>query len=116
MMKKTMTLLGLPSLSAACYAQESLQAMYARVPAPPATAAAAAAWLGSPAVTQLQAQIKAQRAGIEKAMASATSAQQPAGMPEDFAKVLAALRARKRSGPAEPGRVGAPKGSATRGR
>jgi 23S rRNA pseudouridine1911/1915/1917 synthase len=37
-------------------------------------------------------------------------------LPEDFVKVLAALRARKKSGPAEPGRAGAPKGSATRGR
>jgi len=85
-MKKTMTLLALLSLSATCYAQESLQAMYARVPAPPANSAAAAAWLKSPAVTQLQAQIKAQRAGIEKTMAAATAAQQPAGGPEDFAR------------------------------
>lgn len=86
MIKKTMTLLGLLTLSAACPAQESLQAMYARVPAPPATSATAATWLKSPAVTQLQAQIKAQRAGIEKLMAAAGAAQQPAGMPEDFAR------------------------------
>jgi hypothetical protein len=86
MSKKTMTLLGLLALSAAGQAQESLQAMYARVPAPPASSAAAAAWLKSAPVTQLQAQIKAQRAGIEKAMAAAAAAQQPAGMPEDFAR------------------------------
>lgn len=84
-MNKTMPLLGLLALSAACPAQESLQAMYARVPAPPATAAAAAAWLKSPAVTQLQAQIKTQRAGIEKLMAAASAAQQSAG-PVDFAR------------------------------
>ena len=39
-----------------------------------------------------------------------------APLPGDFARVLAALRARKGSGPAGPGREGAPKGSATRGR
>jgi hypothetical protein len=86
MMKKTMTLLGLLALSAAGQAQESLQAMYARVPPPPASSAAAAAWLESPAVTQLQAQIESQRAGIGTTMAAAAAAQQPAGMPEDFAR------------------------------
>lgn len=39
-----------------------------------------------------------------------------APLPEDFEKVLAALRARKKNGPAKPGRESTPKGSATRGR
>jgi 23S rRNA pseudouridine1911/1915/1917 synthase len=42
------------------------------------------------------------------------SAESP--LPEDFTRVLAALRARKRSGPAKPGRKETPKGPATRGR
>ncbi len=39
-----------------------------------------------------------------------------APLPEDFEKVLAALRARKKNGPAKPGRESTLKGSATRGR
>ena len=38
-------------LASAASAQQSLQSMYTRVPAPPATAAAAPAWLASPEIT-----------------------------------------------------------------
>ncbi len=68
------------------FAQESVQAMFTSIPAPPATAAAADAWLASAAVKGLPGKIAAQRTGIEKLMAAAAASQQPAGMPEDFAR------------------------------
>ena len=54
-------------------AQQSLEALHARVPAPPATAAAAPAWLASPEVATLRKQIKDQRAFVEKLMKDANS-------------------------------------------
>jgi hypothetical protein len=45
---------------------QSLQALHTRVPAPPATAAAATAWLTSAEVTTLRKQLKDQRAFVEK--------------------------------------------------
>ena len=53
-------------LASAASAQQSLQSMHARVPAPPATAAAAPAWLASPEIATLRKQIKDQRTFIEK--------------------------------------------------
>jgi hypothetical protein len=47
-------------------AQQSLQAMHTRVPAPPATAAAAPAWLASAEVAAVRQQLKDQRAFVEK--------------------------------------------------
>lgn len=47
-------------------AQQSLQTMHSRVPAPPANAAAASAWLKSPEVTTLRKQIADQRAFVDK--------------------------------------------------
>jgi hypothetical protein len=58
-------------------AQQSLSSLHARVPAPPATAAAAPAWLGSPELATLRKQIKDQRAFIEKLMKEAGAATQP---------------------------------------
>ena len=46
--------------------QASLQVMHTSVPAPPATAAAAPAWLASAQVTTLRKQLKDQRAFVEK--------------------------------------------------
>jgi len=68
------------------FAQESVQAMYTSIPAPPASAAAADAWLASAAVKGLPTKIAAQRTGIEKLMAAAAAAQQPAEMPVDMAR------------------------------
>jgi hypothetical protein len=56
-------------------AQQSLQALHTRVPAPPANAAAAPAWLASAEITTLRQQIKAQRSFIEKLMKEAGDAQ-----------------------------------------
>ena len=53
-------------LATAASAQQSLQSLHARVPAPPATSAAAPAWLASPELAALHKQIKDQRAFIEK--------------------------------------------------
>ena len=63
--------------ASAASAQQSLQAMHARVPAPPATTAAAPAWLASPEVTTLRKQLKDQRAFIEKLSREAGAAAQP---------------------------------------
>ncbi|HEU5136802.1 MAG TPA: hypothetical protein VFU13_16770 [Steroidobacteraceae bacterium] len=65
-------------LASAASAQQSLQSLHARVPAPPATAAAAPAWLVSPELTALRQQIKDQRAFIEKLMKTAGAAAMPA--------------------------------------
>ena len=64
-------------LASAASAQQSLEAMHARVPAPPATAAAAPAWLVSPESVALRNQLKDQRAFIEKLSTEAGAAAQP---------------------------------------
>ena len=64
-------------LASAASAQQSLQSMHARVPAPPATAAAASAWLASPEVATLRKQLKDQRAFIEKLSRETGAAAQP---------------------------------------
>ena len=64
-------------LASAASAQQSLQSMHARVPAPPATTAAAPAWLASPELATLHKQIKDQRAFVEKLMTSASAAALP---------------------------------------
>ena len=64
-------------LASAASAQQSLQSMHARVPAPPATAAAAPAWLVSPEITTLRKQLKDQRAFIEKLSKQAGADAQP---------------------------------------
>lgn len=69
-------------------AQQSLQAMHTRVPAPPATAAAAPAWLKSAEYTTLANQLKDQRAFVEKLnkeAAAASTASMSSG-PIDFAR------------------------------
>lgn len=53
------------TLAGAASAQQSLQSLHARVPAPPATAAVAPAWLTSPEITTLRKQLKDQRAFVE---------------------------------------------------
>lgn len=65
-------------LASAASAQQSLASMHSRVPAPPATAAAAPAWLVSPELTTLHRQIKDQRAFVEKLMKTAGAAAMPA--------------------------------------
>lgn len=55
--------------------QQSLQALHSRVPAPPATAAAAPAWLNSAEVTAIRKQLKEQRAFVEKISKEAAAAQ-----------------------------------------
>jgi hypothetical protein len=68
--------------------QTSLQAMHSRVPATPATAAAAPAWLATPEITALRKQLKDQRAFVEKLNKDA-SASSAAGMSTgaiDFAR------------------------------
>lgn len=65
------------SLASAATAQQSLQSLHTRVPAPPATSAAAPAWLASPEVTTLRKQLKDQRAFIEKLSTEAGAAAQP---------------------------------------
>jgi hypothetical protein len=75
-------------VSGAATAQYSLQAMHTNVPAPPASSAAATAWLTSPAVTTLSKQLKDQRAFVEKLHKDA-SADSMAGMSTggiDFAR------------------------------
>ena len=64
-------------LASAASAQQSLQSMYARVPAPPATAAAAPAWLVSPEIVTLRKQLKDQRTFIENLSKETGAAAQP---------------------------------------
>lgn len=68
--------------------QQSLQALHTRVPAPPANAAAAPAWLDSAEVATLRKQLKDQRAFVEKLSteASASSAAGMSGGGIDFAR------------------------------
>jgi hypothetical protein len=63
--------------ASAVSAQQSLQSLYARVPAPPATVAAAPAWLVSPEVTALHRQLKDQRSFVEKLSQVAGADAQP---------------------------------------
>jgi hypothetical protein len=61
-------------------AQQSLQSMHTRIPAPPTTAAAAPAWLTSPEVATLRKQLKDQRAFVEKLQTNAATANQSGGL------------------------------------
>jgi hypothetical protein len=72
-MYKLITITATLLVATAASAQQSLQAMHSRVPAPPATAAVAPAWLTSPEVTTLRKQIKDQRAFVEKLTQEATA-------------------------------------------
>jgi hypothetical protein len=69
--------------------QQSLQAMHSRIPAPPATAAAATAWLASAEYTTVAKQLKDQRAFVDKlnkdAGAAATAGASTG--PVDFARM-----------------------------
>jgi hypothetical protein len=65
------------ALASVASAQQSLQSLHARVPTPPATAAAAPAWLASPALATLRKQIKDQRSYVEKLSVTAGAAAQP---------------------------------------
>ena len=65
-------------LMSAAAAQQSLHLLHARVPASPATAAAAPAWLASPELAALRKQLKDQRAFVEKLSREAGAAAQPA--------------------------------------
>ena len=64
-------------LASAASAQQSLQALHARVPAPPVAAAAAPAWLASPELAALHKQLKDQRTFVEKLSREAGAAAQP---------------------------------------
>jgi hypothetical protein len=79
---------GLTLFASAASAQQSLQSLHARVPAPPATAAAAPAWLSSAEVTTLRKQLKDQRAFVEKLSkdAAADSLAGASGGGIDFAR------------------------------
>ena len=77
-MLKFFTLAAGLMLASAAPAQQSLQSLHARVPVPPATAAAAPAWLVSPELLAIQQQIKDQRAFIESLMKNAGAAAMPA--------------------------------------
>jgi hypothetical protein len=74
--------------ASAASAQQSLQALHTRVPAPPATAAAAPAWLTSAEVTTIRQQLEDQRAFVEKLQkeASANSMAGAGGGGIDFAR------------------------------
>ncbi len=65
-MLKSIALVGGLMIATNAFAQQSLQSMHTRVPAPPKSAAAAPAWLASSEVTTLRKQIKDQRAFVEK--------------------------------------------------
>jgi hypothetical protein len=87
-MYKLITIAAALLLATAASAQQSLQAMHSRVPAPPATAAAAPTWLTSPEVTTLRKQLKDQRTFVEKLTreASADSLAGAGGGGIDFAR------------------------------
>ncbi len=70
-------------------AQQSLQGLHARVPAPPATAAAAPAWLAAANVTTLRQQLKDQRAFVDKLSkeAGAAATANASTGPVDFARM-----------------------------
>jgi hypothetical protein len=56
----------LVATAASAQTPQSLQALHARVPAPPASVAAASTWLASPQLAALRQQLKDQRAFVEK--------------------------------------------------
>jgi hypothetical protein len=74
MFKSTALTAGLLMLAGTATAQQSLQALHTRVPAPPATAADAPAWLASPQMAALRQQVKDQRAFVEKLTKDASAA------------------------------------------
>ncbi len=80
MLKSIAVVGGLLLAANVSHAQHSLQSMHSRVPAPPATAAAAPAWLTSPEVTTLRKQLKDQRAFVEKLQTDAATANQSGGL------------------------------------
>ncbi len=65
-MLKSIALVGGLLLATNVLAQQSLQSMHTRVPAPPKSVAAAPAWLASPEVATLRKQLEAQRDFINK--------------------------------------------------
>jgi hypothetical protein len=69
-------------------AQQSLQALHTRIPAPPATAAAAPAWLTGANVATLRQQLKDQRAFVDKLNKDASTAATAGAStgPIDFAR------------------------------
>ena len=76
-MLKFVTLAAGLMLASAASAQQSLQALHSRVPAPPATAAAAPAWLASAELATLRKQLKDQRAFMDKLSTEAGAAALP---------------------------------------
>ncbi len=89
-MSKSIVLAAMLFVASAASAQQSLQSLHTRVPAPPATAAAAPAWLTSAEVTTLRKQLKDQRAFVEKLSKDAAAASMPGAGPGgggiDFAR------------------------------
>lgn len=87
-MFKSIALVASLLITSAASAQQSLQALHTRVPAPPATAAAATAWLASAENTTLRKQLKDQRTFVEKLLkdASADSLAGASGGGIDFAR------------------------------
>jgi hypothetical protein len=88
-MIKFIVLAALPLMAAvspSVHAQQSLQSLHTRVPAPPATAAAASAWLSSPEVATLRKQLKDQRAFVEKLSKDAQAGSMPNAGGIDFAR------------------------------
>jgi hypothetical protein len=75
-------------VASAASAQQSLQVLHTRVPAPPPTTAAAPAWLASPELITLSKQLKDQRAFVDKLHkdASAESLAGASGGGIDFAR------------------------------
>jgi hypothetical protein len=73
-MMKSIALASTLLVASAAWSQQSLQALHTRVPAPPATAAAAPAWLASAEVTTLRKQLKDQRTFVEKLHKDASAA------------------------------------------
>ncbi len=65
-MLKSIALVGGLLIASNAFAQQSLQSMHSRVPAPPKSVAAAPAWLASPEVTTLRKQLKDQREFVNK--------------------------------------------------
>ena len=79
-MLKSIALVGGLLIATNALAQTSLQSMHTRVPAPPATVAAAPAWLASAEITTLRKQLKDQRTFIEKLMNDAAATNNAAGL------------------------------------
>lgn len=71
---RTLIAAGALLLAGNAFAQQSLQALHSRVPAPPATAAAAAGWMTSAEVSTLRKQLKDQRDLVEKLTQDAAEA------------------------------------------